>query len=149
MDFNELIAGFATRYNVADLAAQDGVATVEIDGIIVSIVSKDDEVAFSAEIGEAPAEGAAVFANVLLEANLQSGEVFAKLPDAATYVITRRLSLPTLDEIAFDVALEAFVNQTETWRGLLADFRPAATAAAEMDAAAAVPSLGSDGFIQV
>ncbi len=148
MEFNELIAGFATRYNVADLAAKDGTATLEIDGTIVSIVAKENELTFTAEIGEPPAEGAALFANVLLEANLQSEAFFAKSPDAATYLIVRRLSLLTIDEVAFDVALETFVNQTETWRSLLADFRPAAEAATERDEAES-PSFGTTGFIQV
>jgi hypothetical protein len=39
------------------------------------------------------------------------------------------------------------VNQAETWRRLLADFRPAAKAAAE--AAAEEPSFGAGGFVQV
>ena len=53
-----------------------------------------------------------------------------------------------LDGEAFDSALEAFVNQTETWRRLLADYRPAAKAAAERSAAEN-PSFGSTGFMQV
>ena len=59
----------------------------------------------------------------------------------------RRLALPALDGEAFDAALEALVNQAETWRRLLADFRPAAKAAAE--AAAESPSFGAGGFLSV
>jgi hypothetical protein len=59
----------------------------------------------------------------------------------------RRLALPTLEPDAFDAALEALVNQAETWRRLLADFRPAAKAAAEQ--AAEEPSFGVGGFVQV
>ena len=59
----------------------------------------------------------------------------------------RRLALPTLDPGAFDAALESLVNQAETWRRLLADFRPAAKAAAE--AAAEEPTFGTGGFVQV
>ncbi len=55
----------------------------------------------------------------------------------------RRLALPTLDSDAFDAALESLVNQAETWRRLLADFRPAAKAAAEE------PTFGTGGFVQV
>ena len=55
----------------------------------------------------------------------------------------RRLALPTLDSDAFDAALESLVNQAETWRRLLADFRPAAEAAAEE------PTFGTGGFVQV
>ena len=41
----------------------------------------------------------------------------------------------------------ALVNQAETWRRLLADFRPAEKAAAE--AAAEEPSFGAGGFLSV
>ena len=148
MEFNELISDFATRHNVDGLEAQDGAVTLEIDGIIVSIAANGDELIFSADIGEPPAEGAALFANVLLEANLQSEVVFAKNPDAEIYIIVRRLSLRSIDDAAFDVALETVVNQTETWRRLLADFRPAVEAATESEEATS-PSFGSPGFIQV
>ena len=44
-------------------------------------------------------------------------------------------------------ALEELVNLSETWRRLLADFRPAAKAAAEE--AAEAPSFGTGGFLSV
>ena len=50
--------------------------------------------------------------------------------------------------MSFDAALESFVNQSETWRRLLADFRPAAKAAAER-AESESPSFGATGFLQV
>ena len=78
---------------------------------------------------------------------MQADAFFAKAPEGETYVAVRRLALPTLDSDAFDAALEALVNQAETWRRLLADFRPAAKAAAE--AAAEEPVLGVGGFVQV
>ena len=71
MDFNQLIADFAKRHNVENLVAVDGAAALDIDGIIVTIVAKGDLLNFSAEIGEPPVDGAAVFTNLLLEANVQ------------------------------------------------------------------------------
>ena len=59
----------------------------------------------------------------------------------------RRLALPALDGEAFDAALEALVNQAETWRRLLADFRPVAKAAAER--VEELPQFGASGFVQV
>jgi len=147
MDFNELIASFAERHGIADLAADDNAAALDIDGIVVTIVAAGDAVSISADIGESPAEGRADFAELLLEANLQTDAFFAKAPESGTYVALRRLALPTLEPDAFDAALEALVNQAETWRRLLADFRPAAQAAAE--AAAEEPSFGAGGFVQV
>ena len=147
MDFTELLASFAKRHGIADLAADGNAAALDIDGIVVTIVAVGDAVSISADIGEPPAEGRADFAELLLEASLQSDAFFAKAPESGTYVAVRRLSLATLEPDAFDAALEALVNQAETWRRLLADFRPAAQAAAE--AAAEEPSFGVGGFVQV
>ena len=73
---------------------------------------------------------------------------FAKSPDPGPYLVLRRLLLPMLDSDAFDAELESFVNNAETWRRLLADFRPAAKAAAERRAGDA-PSFGTGSFMQV
>ena len=147
MDFNGLVADFAARHNVDGLAAEDDAAALDIDGIVVTLVAAGDAVSLSADVGEPPAEGRADFAEMLLEANLQSDIFFAKAPETGAYVVVRRLALASLDGEAFDAALEALVNQAETWRRLLADFRPAAKAAAE--AAAEEPVLGAGGFFQV
>ena len=147
MDFNELITSFAERHGIADLAAEDNAAALDIDGIVVTLVAVDDALSVSADIGEPPADGRADFAELLLEASLQSDAFFAKAPEGGNYVVVRRLALPTLEPDSFDAALEALVNQAETWRRLLADFRPAAKAAAEQ--AAEEPSFGVGGFVQV
>ena len=148
MEFNKLIADFATRHQVENLIVVDGAAALDIDGIIVTIVAKGEVLNLSAEIGDPPVEGAGVFANLLLEANIQPGAFFAKAPEPGPYVIVQRLSLPLIDDDAFDAALETFVNQAETWRRLLADFRPVAKAAAERTQAES-PSFGSSSFMQV
>jgi hypothetical protein len=147
MDFTELIASFAERHGIADLAADGNAAALDIDGIVVTLVASGDEVSISADIGEPPVEGRADFAELLLEASLHADAFFAKAPESGIYVAVRRLALATLEPDAFDAALEALVNQAETWRRLLADFRPAAKAAAE--AAAEEPSFGVGGFVQV
>ncbi len=147
MDFTELIASFAERHGIAGLAAEDNAAALDIDGIVVTLVAAGDAVSISADIGEPPAEGRADFAELLLEASLQSDAFFAKAPESGTYVVVRRLALPTIGDEAFDAALEALVNLAETWRRLLADFRPLAKAAAEE--AAEAPSFGTGGFVQV
>ena len=148
MEFNELIADFADRHSVADLVVVDSAASLDIDGIIVTIVAKYETLTLSAEIGEPPVEGNAAFADLLLEANLQSGTYFAKAPGQGPYFAVRRLPLALLDGNAFDSALEAFVNNAETWRRLLADFRPVAKAAAEQSDGER-PSFGSSEFMQV
>ena len=147
MEFNQLIDSFAKRHNVENLIAVDGAAALDIDGIIVTMVAKEDVVILSTEIGEPPAEGVAAFANLLLEANLQSGVFFAKAPESGPYIAVQRTPLSLIDADSFDMTLEAFVNQAETWRRLLVDFRPVAKVAAEKVGEA--PLFGTSGFVQV
>jgi hypothetical protein len=147
MDFNELITDFADRHNVDGLAAEDGVAALDVDGILVNLVAAGDLLAASAEIGEPPAEGAGTFAELLLEASLESEAFFAKSRETGKYVVVRRHPLPPLDSASFDTLLEGLVNLAETWRRLLDDFRPAAQAAAQ--GTADTPAFGAGGFMQV
>ena len=147
MEFNELIADFAARHAVDGLAADGDSAVLDVDGIAVTLVATNGQLAASAEIGEPPADGRADFADILLEANLESAAYFAKTRETGTYVLLRHLPLASLDPEGFDAALEALVNTAETWRRLLADFRPAAAQAAAEDAEA--PSFGEGGFLQV
>ena len=149
MEFDKLIADFGTRHKVESLVAVDDAAALDIDGIIVTMVAKGDVLTISAEIGEPPAEGASAFADLLLEANMQSGMFFAKAPRAGAYIAVQRLSLLLVDDDSFDAALESFVNQAETWQRLLSDFRPVAKAAAEHAKSEGSPSFGSSGFMQV
>ena len=147
MEFQQLIADFAGRHGIANLAAEDNAAALDIDGIVVTLVATGDALSVSAEIGEPPSDGRAEFVELMLEANLQSEAFFAKEPEAGAYILVRRLSLPTLDPESFDAALEALVNLAETWRRLLADFRPVAKAAASRTNEA--PQFGDNGFFQV
>ena len=148
MDFPQLISNFADRHGLENLAAADNAAALDIDGIVVTLVTAGDALSVSAEIGEPPSEGRAEFAELMLEANLQSAAFFAKEPESGAYVLVRRLQLPALDAESFDTALEELVNLSETWRRLLADFRPVAKAAAEQRTEGA-PQFGTNGFVQV
>ena len=147
MEFQQLIADFAERHSIANLAAEDNAAALEVDGIVITLVAAGDALSISADIGEPPSEGRAEFAELMLEANLQSEAFFAKEPENGAYVLVRRLSLLALDDEAFDAALESLVNLAETWRRLLADFRPVAKAAAERSEE--FPQFGGSGFVQV
>ena len=147
MEFNQLLDDFAKRHNVDNLVVVDGAAALDIDGIIVTLVSNEGVLIVSAEIGEPPAEGAAAFANLLLEANMQSGVFFAKAPGPGPYLAVQRTPLALMEADEFDKALESFVNLAETWRQLLADFRPVAKAAAEQTVES--PIFGTQGFVQV
>ena len=146
MEFNELVADFAARYNVEGLAAENRTVSLDIDGIVVTLVCGDSELLASVEIGEPPSEGKAVFADTLLEANLESEAFFAKSHETGRYLILRRLAFAGLDPATFDTALEALVNAAETWRKFLTDFRPFAEDSNEK----VDPHLfSSNGFLQV
>ena len=147
MDFPRLISDFAERHGIANLVSEDNAAALDIDGIVVTLVAAGDVLLVSADIGEPPSEGRADFAELMLEANMQSDAFFSKSSESGTYILVRRLELPTLEVEFFDVALETLVNQAETWRRLLVDFRPVAKAAAER--IEEVPAFGANGFVQV
>lgn len=147
MDFAELISDFASRHGVENLTAEDDAAALDVDGIAITLVSANDMLSISAEIGEPPADGKGDFAELMLEANLQSEAFFAKEPESGVYILVRRLPLQMLGPDVFDRALEALVNLAETWRKLLADFRPVAKAAAERSVE--LPQFGERGFVQV
>jgi len=148
VEFKELIDAFAKRHGIADLAPEDDGISLDIDGIVVAVVAVGCEVVLSAEIGEPPIEGRAEFADVMLEASMESAAFFAKSAQTGKYMLLRRLNLLALDDAAFDTAIESIVNTAEVWRKMLEDFRPAATSAAE-SAEAESPSFGASGFMQV
>ncbi len=147
MDFASLIADFSKRHNIPDLVAEDNAAALDIDGITVTLAASGDTLAITAEIGEPPAEGKAAFAELLLEANAQGDAFFAKSSDSNMYVLIRRLSLPALDTDSMNATLEAIVNQAESWRKMLTDFRPVAEKAAESNIG--TPPFGIGNFVQV
>ncbi len=129
MGFDELISSFAERHGLAGLTATEGAAALDVDGMVVSIVSDGDVLVMSSEIGEPPAEGRAGFADLMLEANLQTQAFFAKTSNEDMYVAVRRLPLQSVDVDALDAALESLANIVETWRRILNDYRPIVEAA--------------------
>ncbi len=148
MEFKELIEDFAARHGIDGLTVENGVSALDIDGYIVTLVEDAGALVLNAEIGEPPVEGRAEFAEALLAANFGADVIFAKNDENSLYTLSRRLALAPLDGEALDAALEDFVNQTETWRKFLEDYRPVAesAAAAKKDEE---PSFGVGGFIQV
>ena len=151
MEFSDLINGFAERFRVADLDASDGSAMLEIDGMEITIVADDpgDALVVAGVIGDPPPENAAAFAELLLQTNHDllgtEGCGFAQNQESGAYVLVLRLAQDGLDIDAFCKTLDSFVNKVESWRKLLADFRPAAQAAAE--AGAEAKKEAASGFI--
>ena len=147
MDFKELISDFSKRHALEDLEVENNTVSIDVDGITITFVTDGDVLSAVAEIGEPPVEGKANFADLLLAANFNADTVFAKMQERNTYVLIQRLPLAGLDGAAFDKALEELVNQTEDWRNLLAEFRPAAEAAEAAKNEA--PAIGLTGFLRV
>ena len=146
MEFKELVLDFSMRHGIEGLSVENDAAALDIDGIVITLSALGGKLSLIAEIGEPPADGRDVFADMLLEANFGSDLVFAKSPEDGNYRLMSQLALDGLDSEAFDSALEALVNASETWRNLLGDFRPAAKEAAAVDEP---PTFGNGGFMQV
>ena len=147
MDFTELVSDFAKRHNVEGIAAVDGEAGLDIDGIPITLFEDGTYLIATAEIGDPPPEGRANFAEILLEANLESAAYFAKSRESGKYVLVHRIALASMDADSFDATLEALVNSAETWRNLLDDYRPVAAQSAAEEAES--PAFGTGGFMQV
>lgn len=149
MDFKELVSDFAARHGIEGLAAEDGVAALEVDGIAVALAEIGGDLVATAVIGDPPAEGRADFADLLLSYNLESEAFFAKSGESGRYMLCRRVALAVLDGKAFDSMLEYLLNTAENWRHLLADYRPAAEAAARAAAEDDTDLASGGGFLQV
>jgi len=148
VEFKEIVDAFAKRHGIADLVPEDDGISLDVDGIVVSVMAVGGEIMIAAEIGEPPVEGRAEFADAMLEASMESKAFFVKSAQVGKYMLMRRFGMLELDAAAFDNAIESLVNMAEVWRKMLDDFRPAAKAAAEK-AEAATPSFGATGFMQV
>lgn len=140
MDYTELISAFAERHAIAGCDASEGKAvTLQIDDMTVTLLHDETEarLLICGEIGQPSADGAAAFAQMMLKANFSAPDmVFAQNPETDAYALICPKALDALDVNALDAAFEAFANQLETWRTMLADFR--VIAAEQPDAAASV-----------
>ena len=147
MQFAELIKEFAETYDVAGLAAEDGSAALEIDGIHLEIIHTRpadapvagallvDVVLVCAEIGAEPAEGADEFASTMLRANFlfrgSGGGTLCQNPQTKAYALVRPFILSALDVELFAKKLAMLVDQVERWRALLGNWRVAKEASTE------------------
>lgn len=155
MDIKELADGLAAKFNIAELAVEDGEVALEIDGMPI-LLAEDRNVAIvmTGYVGESPAEGGEAFANLMLEATMEfmdtSPLALARNPQTGSYALVERLAQDGLTMDAFSESLTEFVNKLETWRKMLEDFRPmAAKAKAANDAQPDAHEFAMNGFMQV
>ena len=140
MEFKELIAGFAAKYEIAGLDGADGVAELEVDGIRVELL--EDPQARSliacAEIGLPPPDANGAFGTMMLRANFllraTEGATLCQNPETQAYALVRPFPLAITDVESLAAGLESLVNQTENWRKALAGLNTA-EAAKEQSAA--------------
>ena len=135
MDFNDLMRSFVEKVNLTGVDPTGDEIALVIDGMPVSFFNEREQnrMLIVGQIGEPPTEGDDAFARMLLRANhLFSGTADATLSqDEQTriYHLCRRLNLDGLDLEGFEAQAGTFVDALESWRGVLADFRPVAEAA--------------------
>ncbi len=148
MGFDELVLEAGRSLGV-ELALHDGATRLTIDGMDVSVLEIADleAVVLNGVIGEPPPQGLAPLYRAMLEANFNfagtAGATLAVNPENGELTLTRVAPLACLGVEAFLSLLEGFVNVLETWRKIVADYRPSEPSGPPSGAA-----LGG-GFLQV
>ena len=153
MTFDELMVEAGKKLNI-ELVTHDGATQLEIDGMEITILEMPalDAIIFNGVIGEPPPQGLEQLYRAMLEANYNfagtAGATLAVSPNGGELTLTRLVPSVQLDADALLTALEGFTNVLETWRKIVADYRPD-----ESDAASAEPSgdapQGSDWMMPV
>lgn len=140
MRLNELIGDLETRTG-SHFPVEDGLCAISIDDMPVTIQEIDEIGVISTygEIGEPPPQGLEKLYEAMLSANYlfqaTNGSTISLDPERNRFFLCRVDYSELLDGDKFCVMLEQFINTLETWRKILADYRPvsetAATAAPE------------------
>ena len=155
MNLKEVADGLAAKFGIADVAVVNDEVALEIDEMPIALFdSKGVAIVIRGLVGEPPAEGREVFANMMLEGTIELMDVksaaLARNPETGAFVLVERVAQDGLTFDAFCEKLTDFVNTLETWRSLLLDFRPAAAAAVALaDQQPAETDLALGGFMQV
>ena len=155
MEFIELVSSFVERHAIEGLAAEDGVAMVDIDGTEVTLRESAEgrAVVIAALIGDMPPDANGVFASVALRANFIAFGGTALSLDAETDELSVSTSLPLAlaDPDSLSAAVESLVNTAEEWRRNAVAFLEVDEEAAFSDAEAADanPLSGDSGFLRV
>ena len=150
MTFDELIRDFGGQIGV-ELTPRDGMVALDVDGMSVLIqeLHELDAVVVLGEIGEPPPQGLEALLSSMLNANYlftgTGGGTLSRDPESGKFYLCRWKALALADATSFAAMMDRFLNVLETWRKLVADYRPAEPAADE----AGLPAFGSSGFLQI
>ena len=137
MEFKELLAAFAAKYEVDGLDGVDGVAELEVDGIRVEMLedSQARSLIACAEIGLPPPDANGAFGAMMLKANFllraTAGATLCQNPETGAYALVRPFPLALTDVESLCKGLESLVNQAENWRTALLGLREAESARSE------------------
>ncbi len=156
MTYDELTKALSAKLDIAPLKPEDGVCSLEIDDMIVSLVevAASDALLLHGIIGDPPPTADGRFGVLLLQANHlfrgTEGATLSQDPESKEYALQRQFPLALLDADSLAAELERFVNALERWRHLLADFRPVEEAFQEAaDENMQSPDFSDDSFIRV
>ncbi len=150
MTFNELIAGLGAKLGL-ELTVENDVCTLGIDDMVVAVQVQNEvgQVIMSAEIGEPPPQGLEQLLSAMLNANYffleTGGATISRNPETGNFFLCRYDGLETLDVESLMAKLEKFVNVLETWRDLVANYRPVQN---EVPGGTS-PFFGGEGFLAV
>ena len=151
MTFDELIRDFGGKIGV-ELTPTDGAVALAVDdmSVLIQELPELDAVVLLGEIGEPPPEGLERLLTAMLDANHlfagTGGGTLSRDPESGKFHLCRWESLALADGESFAAVVEKFVNVLETWRKLVADYRPPAADVAE---GAGAPAFGQNGFLQI
>ena len=158
MAYEELLTALAAKLGIQGMIQEDGVCSVEIDGMTVSMVHFEDADALVLYgiIGDPPIEEEGRFNAMLLQSNNMfqgtGGATLSQNPESKEYAMQGQFPLAVIDADSLALALERFVDTLEHWKQVLEDFRPAGEEAAKFasnDAEMPPFFLGNGGFISV
>ena len=153
MKFDELLAGLGKTLGV-ELPNGDGSCTLGVDDMTVTMQYLDtsDLLCTYAEIGEPPPEGLEQLLSAMLNANHlfqgTDGATISRDPDTGKFFLCRCDALELLNVEDCAKMLERFVNVLETWRKLLADYRPMVDEH-QLESEIEPPPFGGNGFMTV
>lgn len=154
MDFETMIKALGGKIGIELAPDAEGVCQLAVDDmqVVVQQLPELQVVCVFAEIGEPPPENptalyeAALAANHLFQGT--SGATISREADTGKLFLCRCDPLPLLDADSFSAVLEKFVNTLETWRKLVAEYRPVADAGVKSAAEQEMPAFGGS-FMQV
>ena len=150
MDFNTLIAALGAKLGV-ELDRTGGACGLDIDGVPVILQDAGDWLLVHTDLGEPPPQDSVSLLRAMLEANFlyggTGGATLSVNPSDGHAHLQKYTWFERLDAEGALLFVDRFAETAARWIALLADFRPAAEAAAE--AGAEDSSFGAGGFVQV